>query len=256
MNDQDLLDELTRSTDWTNDLTTDPAADIARGRSRLRRWRLATGAAALSALAVAAVGVSGAVGHLAGLSEAPAAGFAAPVTTQPPMYFTKYIDILAAHVDPATRYLAQGGGAQKGDVIWAEAQADWNEHGGRGIAIVKVDAKGAWGGAPGQEVNQNRSDKCALAATSFTFTSCKWMTTADGKHVLVGTRASAPKAYFASYVRPDGGLAIALVDGDGNKRWPSRRVTDEAGKVAPVPDPSVTLAGLIATVTDPSLTLG
>jgi hypothetical protein len=37
MNDQDLLDQLARSIEWT-DLTADPAAHIARGRSRLRAW--------------------------------------------------------------------------------------------------------------------------------------------------------------------------------------------------------------------------
>ncbi|WP_432940421.1 hypothetical protein ACQPXM_31635 [Kribbella sp. CA-253562] len=304
MNENDLHEQLARSTSWTEDLTVDPAEDLARGRRRLRRRRAGVGAVSAFAVALVATGGSLATAHLGGSTdpagvagqpqakvERHAVGPGGSVEIRPdgsyviqptpggPSYtcpprgraFTppaggaagtakaNHLDVFARYADPDRRHLvgrAAGGVNPResglcGRAGWAGARSDWSEAGGIGWAEIIVLPKAVHEQPNDGGIPHPRADTCGLADDRSTFSACWMTTTDDGKQVRVGTRGK--QAYWASYVRPDGQLAIATVEGDGRRADPGSFGGAEPPTQNPVEEPSVTLAELIATVTDPSL---
>jgi hypothetical protein len=285
MNEHDLHDELARTTAWTDTLPTDPAADLARGRRRLRRRRAGVGLTATLAVAMVATGGSLATAHLRGPADVgPASASSdgdvqmtmrvgpsgqtitcnpAPVTPSngipPGGPATNLIAVFAAHADPSGGHLT---GRADDDLIapisgpcgrpgGAWARSDWSEAGGVGWVAVSVVPKAAHEPPNGYGIPHPRADACGLMDDRSKFTKCWVTTTASGEQVRVGTRGK--QAYWAGYVRPDGQLAIATVEGDGRRADPGIFGGAEPTTQTPVDQPSVTLAQLIATVTDPTL---
>ncbi len=191
-----------------------------------------------------------------GPATAPATGqpgHIAPILPQP-----NHLDVFASHADPDRQHLvgrSAGGivpavGGPCGHIGSAGARSDWTEAGGVGWVAVSVIPKARHEPPNDGGIPHPRADVCGLMDDRSKFTACWVTTTADGKHVRVGTRGK--QAYWASYVRPDGQLAIATVEGDGRLADPGTFGTDSSTQ-PPVQAPSVTLAQLIATVTDPTL---
>ncbi|GAA1547491.1 hypothetical protein [Kribbella lupini] len=302
MNENDLHEQLARSTAWTDSLPTDPAADLARGRRRLRRRRAGVGLTAVAAVALVATGGSLATAHLGGTAD-PAGQHQAgvqrsqvvpggnvelrgdgsyviqptpggPKYTCPPSKFMppasapatggpiapvlpepNHLDVFASYADPERRHLV---GRSSGAIIpsvdgpcgrpgGAGARSEWAEDGGVGWVAVSVLPKEVHEPPNDAGIPHPRADVCGLVDDRSKFTACWVTTTASGQHVRVGTRGK--QAYWASYVRPDGQLAIATVEGDGTLADPGPHPSTQP----PVEAPSVTLAQLIATVTDPRL---
>lgn len=311
MNENDLHEQLARSTAWTDSLPTDPIADLARGRRRLRRRRAFVGAGSAVAVAVVATGGSLATAHLGGTTDpagsaqrqavvvekslippggsveiradggyviqptpggpkytCPASGFRGPATAPatgrpghiPPILpQPNHLAVFASHADPDRQHLVgrSAGGiipavdGPCGHVGSAGARSDWTEAGGVGWVAVSVLPKAAHEPPNDEGIPHPRADVCGLMDDRSKFTACWMTTTADGKHVRVGTRGK--QAYWASYVRPDGQLAIATVEGDGRRADPGTFGGAEPSAQTPVEEPSITLAELISTVTDPTL---
>ncbi|ADB34417.1 hypothetical protein Kfla_5404 [Kribbella flavida DSM 17836] len=280
MNEHDLHERMRDSTAWTDHLGTEPAADLLRGRKRLRRRRTTIGASAMSAIAVVAAGATIAAGQLPGAADGQVAGdptpgvfgvlrltpggptITCPLSAAPPGGLPagtaepNHLRILVSHVDPARTHLkgrSAGILRRPGDGPCeprgvAAAWSEWHEAGGTGFAAVAVRAKGDYGPVEANEIPEPRADVCGLYTDRSTFTDCRVITTAAGQKVRVGTRGK--QAYWASYVRPDGAMAYATVEGDNRRADPGPAPADEPD---PVLAPSVTLEALIATVTDPAL---
>ncbi|ONI71957.1 hypothetical protein BWI15_17775 [Kribbella sp. ALI-6-A] len=300
MNENDLHEQLARSTAWTEDLTVDPAGDLARGRRRLRRRRATVGAGSAFAVALVATGGSLATAHWGGSTDpAGVAGqvqverygpggkveirsdgsyviqptpggpsytcssrgqaFTAPGGAPSNTMESNHLDVFASYADPDRRHLV---GRETSGVTptktgpcghpgSAGARSDWSEAGGVGWVEITVIPKAVHEQPNDGGIPHPRADTCGLTDDRSTFTACWVTTTADGKQVRVGTRGK--QAYWASYVRPDGQLAIATVEGDGRRSDPGTFGGAEPATQNPVAEPSVTLAELIATVTDPSL---
>ncbi|GAB3810478.1 hypothetical protein [Kribbella italica] len=300
MNEHDLQERMTRTTAWTDSLPADPAADLARGRRRLRRRRAAVGAGSAFAVALVATGGSLASTHFGGTTDpagsaqverslpggsvslradgsyviqqtpggpsstctptpATAPATRGPGKVGPILPDSNQIDVLASYADPDRRHLVghsvveivpgQGlcGGLGDGS---AGERSDWSEAGGLGWAEVTVIPKDRHEPPNDGGIPHPRADACGLMDDRSTFTKCWVTTTPKGEQVRVGTRGK--QAYWAGYVRPDGQLAIATVEGDGRRADPGTLGPDPT-KVTPVEEPSITLAQLVATVTDPTL---
>jgi hypothetical protein len=305
--DHDLHERLARSTAWTDSLPSDPAADLARGRRRLRRRRAAVGAGSAFAVALVATGGSLATAHLGGTTDpagatehqavvekslitpggsveirsdgsyviqptpggpkytcpprpatAPAPATGRPGSIPPILPETNHIDVLASYADPDRQHLVgrSAGGIVPADAGpcgpagFAGARSDWSEAGGTGWAEVRVIPKNKHEPPNDAGIPHPRADACGLLDHRSTFTACWVTTTTKGEQVRVGTRGK--QAYWAGYVRPDGQLAIATVEGDGRRANPGTFGADPT-TLTPVQQPSITLANLIATVTDPTL---
>lgn len=254
----DLLDRMTETATWAATAPVDPAADLARGRRRLRRRR--TGQAALAGGAIAAVAVLG--GQLTVMSpdrSLPDVGPAAtagrtPTTTD---RLDALRDVLLRHVDPHRLHApwpAAGGGGNAGAVNY---EAGWRQGSGVGFTKVYVIADGGHDQtlAGGFRFRPDRCDFPWDPVVDDPPYRCRWQTV-DGKRVLIGTVDSGPKSYFASYLRPDGTLVVAVVDGDFRGAFvkSSRPGTNEEIRYPRVPDPDVTIGDLVAAVTDPAMT--
>ncbi|TWD83472.1 hypothetical protein FB561_4635 [Kribbella amoyensis] len=303
MNENDLHEQLARSTAWTDSLSTDPTADLLRGRRRLRRRRALVGAGSACAVALVATGGSLATAHLGGTTDpagsgqnqatvqhslvppgasiefrpdgsyvvqptpggpkytCPASKFVppagAPGRPLPPP--SNHLDVFASHADPNRQHLV---GRSSTAVIptdtgpcgrtgSAGARSDWSETGGLGWAAIAVIPKSAHEPPNGNGIPHPRADTCGLMDDRSEFTACWVTTTAAGQQVRVGTRGK--QAYWAGYVRPDGQLAVATVEGDARLADPGTFAGLDPSTENPVEAPSVTLAQLIATVTDPTL---
>lgn len=289
MNEHELHEQLARTTAWTESLPVDPAADLARGRRRLRRRRAVVGAGSAFAVALVATGGSLATAHLGGTPDpagsaqvqprlpgesyyaipprggstcapraatAPATG--GPGKIAPILPDSNHIDVLASYADPDRRHLVGHsvveifpvGVGSCGSGSPASERSDWSEAGGLGWAEVAVIPKDRHEPPNDGGIPHPRADVCGLMDDRSTFTKCWVTTTTKGEQVRVGTRGK--QAYWASYVRPDGQLAVATVEGDGRLADPGTLGPDPT-KVTPVEQPSITLAELISTVTDPTL---
>ncbi|MGC4939119.1 hypothetical protein [Kribbella sp. DT2] len=308
MNEHDLHERMARTTAWTDALPTDPAADLARGRRRLRRRRAAVGAGSAFAVALVATGGSLATAHLGGGADpagaaqhqakverslvtpggsiqfradgsyviqptpggpsytcpprdrpatAPATG--TPGSIAPLLPGSNHLAVFASHADPDRRHLVGRTATWLvptvsgpcGQVGRAGARSDWAEAGGVGWVEVGVVPKAQHEPPNDGGIPHPRADVCGLLDNRSTFTKCWVTTTANGEQVRVGTRDR--QAYWASYVRPDGQLAIATVEGDGRRQDPATVEGADPSTSSPVEQPSVTLAELISTVTDPTL---
>jgi hypothetical protein len=272
MNDNDLLDRMTRSTAWTEESGTDSSADLARGRARLRRRRVGSGVAVVLTAAVAVTGITLGTSQLDGQAEAPVTSTSPDPTiiigmpdgrtctvTYVPAPTAYYFDVLASHLDAGrTRLKPDQIPQQRAVSSCPEPEkphgggftATWEEAGGIGVVYFGLAEKGAYGPVPANAMPGLRADQCLQPSMGTRFTSCRLITTDDGKQVRVGTTGS--QAFWASYVRPDGALAVAMVDGNGRNIAPSADPADTKPIVAA---PSVTLDALIAAVTDPAFQL-
>ena len=273
MNTDELHRRMIRSTAWTEHVAVDPAPDLSRGRGRLRRRRLGAAGTSLLAATVVAAGVVGQPGPTAA-PTAPA--IAAAPTTGPQMKTSattassqvntlteRYLAALARHADPGRAHLyndlsrqALLSSTHRGRLTGVTAEAQWRQGGGLGYAAVEVVAPGYFDNRD----SQYRSTEClpsfategSAPAVAVRYNSCHRMKTMTGLWVRVGTvDGKTPKGYFASYVRPDGHLVIARIDGTLAGRNPIVGTPDGP----PVQAPAVTTAMLAAVVTDPALTL-
>lgn len=157
MTDHDLLDRMARSTDWTNDLQTDPAADIARGRSRLLRRRAGVGAATAAAAAFAAAALivpaslGGGVAESAVATGAGEAGRSFPVRpgatadeVARSAVAWKNLEVVLSHIDPKRTHVAPGSYRWGEAYICAadpgvvEARVPWEQGGRTGAVTVTI----------------------------------------------------------------------------------------------------------------------
>lgn len=259
MTDHDLLERMTETAGWAATAPVDPAADLARGRRRLRHRRLGLAATAGFAVAATVTGVSV-------LADPPAQQL--PVATPPPpaarpdttearLATDRLANWFAGRVDPGRRYVKGTDGAAYGIESRARSVTlRWQQGAGHGQVAVSVTPPGRYDTA-GSPVS---SSKCLVfnrAAAAGPPYSCRW-TTKDGRRVLIGTSdLNGVTSYFASYVRADGYLALASIEGD--RRWAfvqSVRPGGERVVFPPVRDLAVTLNDVVAAVTDPALPLG
>lgn len=260
MNEQDLQDRMAGSAAWTELTSLDAAGDIQRGRSRLRRRRLGVGLTAMSAVAVAAVGVNATVGQLG--NDVGAAGSPISLAEQGAAPTLKELSAahgaaVREHVDPQHKYSS----TQLG-----HGEYDANVPGKPLVGIATV---GTWkqGGGTGQlqiEVAKKKGLNLYCApenkAPSILKFGCTWKTLPDGKKVQVGETTQNVvhngvsykkiQSRFAYYVRPDGQtVTVAVFATQSN-------ATGEKLARPPVTNPDVTEAQLIAAATDPALSLG
>ncbi|WBQ05313.1 hypothetical protein [Kribbella sp. CA-293567] len=260
MNEQDLRErlELSVGTDL-GDPVVDPAADISRGRKRLRRIRLASGlAAATSVAAVAALGVQ----FLPADDQLPvpaAKPTAVPKSEEAGQDWQA--DLAAAvyrNVDPKRAHLTKESGwtfvhqtgRKKNPVQEAVLGQVWQQGGGTGRLLVSVSApdraqaEATW--------CDPEYDKDHIKAT------CSAGRTAGGAPIVSGPLGqvvnSKGVAYpdsggtFVRYVRPDGQVVVVAI----SRLNTFKRVADDLPAAA---EPAVTLEQLYALATDPALSI-
>ncbi|WP_433013286.1 hypothetical protein [Kribbella sp. CA-294648] len=261
MNEQDLRDrlELTVATDL-GEQPFDPAADLRRGRSRLRRHRIATGFATVTSVAaVAALGLQFMPASSTGRQgPAPAAQ---PTVAPPPApggedraqqtarlasTTMKKLDIVAhRHIDPDRKYTKQTISESFSPTVFDSSNKlfgvgigkRWQQNGDFGQLQVEVFAgthslsEGAWcrdGGMPELPGSANLT--------------CTTRTAPNGRRIVTAKAAPTASpavpwngALMVRYVRPDGQVVTVSVWG--------------------VIKPSVTLQQLIEAAIDPEMSL-
>lgn len=260
MNDQDLRDRLqhTVATDL-GEPPIDPAADIRRGRTRLRRNRVATGFATVTSVAavaaVAALGMQLVPASSADQQSAPPA--AQPTTTLPatPRHVThaqRLADLTAAmldqtvhqHIDVSRRYTKKiTGGVSSTSVIDSADRLkavgitqQWRQNGEVGQLQARVtdgknaESKDAWCGS-GSVVTGPLKKVC----TTRTAPNGRPIVTATFVPRANGRPVGRDGGLYVRYVRPDGQVVIV--------------------SVTQLTKPAVTLQQLIAAATDPWMSL-
>lgn len=267
MNEQDLREqmEISVGTDLGQPVV-DPAADIARGRRRLRRRRVASGfAAATSVAAVAALGLQFLPAFSGDRTAPPAAGQpmsardAATAAVVQEVQTQKLSTVVRRHVDPTGAYTV---GKREEAFTTKDASKplgigaltfthEWKQDGGVGLLWVSVaypdhaPARTKWCGP--------RFTKDLMAVRCFDTKD------ANGRPVVGGSAGSVANSkgvfyvksggQFARYERPDGQVVIVAV-----LRMKSlKRVADDLPEG--VTAPRVTREQLYAAATDPAMTL-
>jgi hypothetical protein len=238
----DPLGRMAERTDWTRLEPIDPAADLQRGRQQLRRSllrrRLALTAGAGLALVVLAVAA------LLSDSSAPEAIPGPPIPTRPERASLQLASWFSERLDPQRRFITatDGDGGDKRSGL--RATMIWRQGAGYGRVALSLTPPGHYD--TGTE--STTSKRCQVFGRKLADGppySCR-PTTKDGRQVLTGTAdVRGVRSHFASYLRPDGYLVLAAVEGD-------RR---EAG-YPPVRDLAVSLDDVVAAVTDPAVPLG
>lgn len=235
-----LYDRMTEVTAWTRLEPIDPVADVRRGRLQagrsVVRRRLAMIGAGVLALAVVVAVIS--------LTDesAPDAFEGPPIPTRPERPSAQLASWFADHLDPQRRYIkatdSDGGDTRTG----IQATMTWRQGAGAGLVLVSMTPPDNFD-ATGEPATSKRCQLPGRKPADGPPYTCGW-TTAGAHRVLTGTAdVSGVRSYFASYVRPDGYLVQAAVEGD-------RR--DKAG-TPPVRDLEITLDEVVAAVTDPAL---
>ncbi|WP_328991711.1 hypothetical protein OG394_35950 [Kribbella sp. NBC_01245] len=256
MNEQDLQDRMAGSTAWTELTSLDAAGDIQRGRSRLRRRRLGVGLTAMSAVAMAAIGVNTIVGQLGDDAGAAGSPLTSGATATPEELSAAHGAAVREHVDPQHKYSSTRLGASENDPNVA------------GKPLVGITTLGPWkqGGGTGSlqiEVTKTKGLNVYCApeakAPSILKFGCTWKTLSDGTKVQVGETTEDTvyngvsyknvQSRVAYYVRPDGQTVTVAVFATGSN------AAGEKLTRPPLTKPDVTEAQLIAAATDPAMTL-
>ncbi|NEA33160.1 hypothetical protein [Streptomyces sp. SID13031] len=258
MNEQDLRERMELSVE--SDLgepPIDPTADIRRGRTRLRRNRIATGFAAVTSVAaVAALGLQLVPASSADGQSAPPA--AQPTTTHPTAssgHVTttqRLADLTGAlldstvhrHVDPGRKYTrATTSGVSSTSVIDSSNKLtqvgiiqQWRQSGEVGQLHVSV--------TNGKQA-QSKDEWCGVKSvvTGPLKKTCTTRTAPNGRPIVTATFV--PTANGRP-VGPDGGLYVRYVRPDGQVVIVS---------VTRLTKPAVTLQELIAAAIDPGMSL-
>ncbi|MFC0629118.1 hypothetical protein [Kribbella deserti] len=266
MNEQDLQDRMAGSAAWTELTSSDVTGDIERGRSRLRRRRVGVGLTAMSAVAVAALGVNAVAGQFG--NDVGAAGtppLAVNTPTPNASITAKFVEprkraaihaaAVVKHIDPQKEYTSDirlGSGQTDSTAtgqVWTAwySHGSWEQDGGSGMLSIHV--------AKEKETNLH----CGPEAESPSILkfSCQWKTLPDGTKVQVGQATSSGvykgvtykniPSRFAYYVRPDGqSTFVAVFGGAGN-------TSERQLLKRPLSKLDVTEEQLIAAVKDPAL---
>lgn len=230
----DLADRMTESTSWTELERVDPAADLLRGRRYLQQTQLRRrlGLAGAAVLAVAAI-VAG-TSALSGPSTEEAPAGPPPIPTRPERASLRLASWFSERLDPQHRYItatdSDGGDERSG----LQATMIWRQGAGIGRVAVSLTPPGRYDKGAGSASSKHCQVLGRTLADGPPY-NCR-PATKDGHRVLTGTAdVGGVRSYFAGYVRPDGYLVIAAVEG--------RQVRDLA----------VDLEDVVDAVTDPAV---
>lgn len=250
MNEQDLQDRMAASTAWTAQETLDPAADITRGRNRLRRKRAAIGSTAAAAVAVTALGFNALTNADTAEIDPAATPSTRPTPTvfPPPSGDTVLYALARAYVDEKGEHLSINHGLH-GRGAYLSLVGDWSQDGGQAFFEMTFGDKTS-------EAEQELKWACKPTTMPGAFPlTCNWKTTSDGERFMVGLGTEdikqggktykGVKSYLVQYRRSDGKwtmmkLTSGLIEGDGKK--------------PPVVSPDITVERMMEAVTDPRFT--
>jgi hypothetical protein len=252
MNEQDLRERMEHSVDTDlGETQIDPAADLRRGRTRLRRNRITTGFAAVTSVAaVAALGLqlvpaSSADDQGTASAAKPAASPSTAARGAREQYTSRLVNlsanmldsVLHQHVDPDGKHAPATPDGVAGGVLLDPSKKlvgvgftqQWRQNGEVGQLDVLVRAgkhaqsKDAWCNSP-------------------TKLTCTTRTAPNGRPIVTlvvptaeGGTAGRNNGLFVRYVRPDGQVVVVSVQG--------------------VTQPDVTLQQLIEAAIDPAMSL-
>jgi hypothetical protein len=275
----DLLDRMTESTAWTRTGVIDPAEDVRRGRTRLRRRRAGIAAAAVSAVTVTVVSVNTLTALETPPTDPPVATTGTPAVSVRPHCVgenpyeekgspdawaddaERLLTAFARHADPRGEHLqtrepnvrggCTGGYNRQVKGPWVDVRAAWRQDGDVDTVRIEIHPPGNYDDPQaGPSFAHPHLGACRKPPwPALTPYSCGWRIE-DGRRVLVGTSdVRGYKSYLAGHVRPDGQFVLVRVESGAH----SDPGTEQPKN--PVRNPDVTVEGLVAAVTDPAMTL-